>query len=194
MSTNTKILLTNEDFIRSAGNLDDNIQSKFLLPAIRETQEIDLQSIIGQNLYESLLNKISEDEIDEPQNQYYKELLDRAQYFILYSVLSKIVIISTFKINNIGAYTTNDENAYNVGKDAFELQDYYQKKADWYARRIQEYIMDNINAFQELNKSTYFKINKNLYSSASSSIYLGGARGKVCKGGIGGIKARCHYK
>lgn len=178
----TKVLLTNEDFIRKAGNLDDNIQSKFLLPAIRETQEIDFQTIVGTNLYNALIEKVDEEEINNPENEYYKELLEQAQYFILYGVMSKIVIVSTYKINNTGAYTTNDENVTNVGKDAFHLQDYYQKKADWYARRMQEFILENINAFPELNKSTYFKINKNLYSSASCPIYLGGARGKVGKG------------
>lgn len=176
----TKTLLTNEDFIRQAGNLDDNIQSKFLLPAIRETQEIDLQSIIGENLYDALISKVNDSTINNDENQYYKSLIDKAQYFILYSVMSKIVIISTIKLNNIGAYTTNDENAYNVGtKDAFKIQDYYQKKADWYAKRLQEFILDNYKQYPELNKATYYKIQKNLYSAASSSIYLGGARGKI---------------
>lgn len=176
----TKTLLTNESFIRQAGNLDDNIQSKFLLPAIRETQEIDFQSLIGENLYDSLIEKVEDNSINNDENKYYKELIDKSQYYFLYNVISKIIIISNFKLNNIGAYTTNDENAYSVNaNDAFTLQEYYTKKVDWYGRRIQEFVLDNYKHFPELTKASYHKIQKNLYSAASSPIYLGGARGKV---------------
>ena len=93
-----KTLLTNEQFIREAGNLSDNIQSKFLLPAIRETQEIDLQGVLGTTLYQTLIDKVEQGTISGK----YKELLDRAQYFILYSVITKLIYIANFKIDNLG--------------------------------------------------------------------------------------------
>ena len=170
-----KTLLTNEQFIREAGNLSDNIQPKFLLPAIRETQEIDLQGVLGTTLYQTLIDKVEQGTISGK----YKELLDRAQYFILYSVITKLIYIANFKIDNLGAYQTNDENAYSLSfKDIISLADYYTNKADYYKLDLQRYLAGNYNEFPELTKGDCSRIHSNLYSAATSGIYLGGARGK----------------
>ena len=74
-----QILLTNEDFVRSITLIDNNVQSKFLLSAIREAQEVGLQEIIGTSMMNKLKSLVDDGSINEENNIYYKSLLDEAQ-------------------------------------------------------------------------------------------------------------------
>ena len=47
----TNILLISEDYIKTNSNLNDNVWGDYLLPAIREAEDIGLQSILGSCLY-----------------------------------------------------------------------------------------------------------------------------------------------
>ena len=172
-----KVLLTSEDFIRTAGNVSDNLQSKFLLPAIRETQEIDLQEVIGTTMLRKLCELVENNQINSKED--YLKLLDKIQYFMLYSVMTKICVIANFKIDNLGVYTTNDDNATSITlKDVFSVQDYYNHKADYYKKLLQMHILDNYRKLPEIGENKCYEIHATLYSAASSNMFLGGARGK----------------
>ena len=80
-----QILLTNEDFVRSITLIDNNVQSKFLLSAIREAQEVGLQEIIGTSMMNKLKSLVDDGSINEENNIYYKSLLDEAQLYIAYN-------------------------------------------------------------------------------------------------------------
>ena len=82
-----QILLTNEDFVRSITLIDNNVQSKFLLSAIREAQEVGLQEIIGTSMMNKLKSLVDDGSINEEYNIYYKSLLDEAQLYIAYTTL-----------------------------------------------------------------------------------------------------------
>ena len=55
---------------------------------------------------------------------------------------------------------------------------HYINQADFYAKRLQEYLLRNSGAFPELDCCSCHNIRKNLYSAASCGIWLGGPRGK----------------
>lgn len=179
-----KIFLTSAAYIKEVTNISDNVNDKVMYAAIREAQDINLRGILGDCLLNKLKQLVSDDTIKEDENFWYADLLDEAQYFLAYSVITKICFITTFKIDNIGLSKTTDERVESLStEDALLIQDHYQKKADYYAMLLQKYILRNKEHFPELSACDCNNIHANLYSAASGGIFLGGARGKIknCK-------------
>lgn len=177
------ILLISEDYIKSESNLDNNVSGKYLQSAIKLAQDIALQSTIGTKLLESLQKKCmdTEDNIDNEENIKYKELLDYyIQPFLLYQVLSDIIIPITYKLSNFGVMRTDDEKDIVAEPSQVNLlKKYYQDKADFFKNRLQDWVITYYNDFPELYSYKPLKdLYPNLYSSSSCTIWLGGARGK----------------
>lgn len=69
------VLLISEEYVKTNSGIDDNVYGKFLLPAIREAQEMGLQTIIGGNLYDAIMSKVADGTIADDFD--YKYLLDK---------------------------------------------------------------------------------------------------------------------
>ena len=172
------VYLISEDFVKSTTNISDNVQGKFLGPAIRETQQIDLQGVIGTAMLNKLCDLVSAGTINDTENEAYKELLDNCQYFMAYSVVAKLVVISAVKIDNMGPNKTSDDKIETLSlDDTFRMEDYYIQKSDWYKGRLQAYILANRTALPEISETKCRDIHANLYSAASGGLWLGGVRG-----------------
>lgn len=180
----SKVLLTSEDYIKTNSNLNDNVWGDYLLPAIRSAQEIGLQQILGSCLYNTLVGKVDDGSIAETENVAYKTLLDDyIQDYMMYQVITDLIPIIGVKLANIGVVISNDEHVQNLTEaERNNLKQYYQYKADWYCRRLQEFILENKNAFKELDECQCSKIKANLDSAASTGLFLGGFRGRKIMG------------
>ena len=178
-----KILLTSSTFVRTQTNVSDNLSDKYLMPAIREAQDIYFREIVGTSLLNKLCELVESGDIDEDANAVYKDLVDTAQYYLAYQTASLLVVNTTYKINNIGLNTTTDENVQIPStSDVFKLKDYYQFKADHYCLLLQHFLINNEKHLKELDNCTCANIKAHLYSSASSNLNLGGRRGKIIDG------------
>ena len=51
--------ITSADFVKAATDISDNIAGKYLIPAIREAQEIYLRPIIGGRLLDALKDVVA---------------------------------------------------------------------------------------------------------------------------------------
>lgn len=170
------VLLISEDYVKTNSGLDDNVYGKFLMPAIKEAQEMGLQTIIGGNLYNSILGKVGDGSIQDDFD--YKYLLDKhIQPYLLYKTIVDLLPIIGTKIANIGTVVTNDEHVVNLSKNERDnLGTYYQYRADFYCRRMQEYLYKNSMLYPELDDCDCDRIKANLTSAASCPIWLGGMR------------------
>ena len=176
------ILFTNADFIRSVTIVSDNLQDKYILSSIREAQDIEFQQVIGTRLYNKLKMMVEDESILFDFNVHYRELLDKAQYFIAYQTLANLTVNSTYKINNIGLNTISDDNVSTPSlTDTFKLAKYYVDKADHYKMMLQNWLLKNKSYFPELLKSDISELSANVHSAASCNVFLGGARGKVSR-------------
>lgn len=176
----SKVLLTSEDYIKTNSNLNDNVWGDYLLPAIRSAQEIGLQQILGSCLYNTLVGMVDDGSIVETENVAYKTLLDDyIQDYMMYQVITDLIPIIGVKLANIGVVISNDEHVQNLTEtERNNLKQYYQYKADWYCRRLQEFLLQNKEAFAELDACTCDRLKSNLDSAASTGLWLGGYRGK----------------
>lgn len=182
------VLLTNSTYIKSITNISDNVADKYLFPTINESQEIDLKNVIGERLLNKLKDMVQDQSINDPENEIYKELLTKSQFFLAYSVASKLAVILSYKIDNVGVYHTADENlAYASFGEVQHMEEYYQNKADFFKLEVVNFCLNNRSKLPELTDSQCHSIKSNLYSVESCGIVLGGERGK-------GRKKGCCYK
>lgn len=173
-------LLTSETFVKSVSNISDNVAGKFILPSIREAQEIRLKSILGSCLLSVLKTMGANGELDDPGNEAYKALVDQCQYFLAYSAVVELANKVSYKIGNFGVAKSSDENLTVATQDEIAKQEYYyQSKADFHALELQQWLLDNRASFPELDECQCGKIRSNLYSAATCGLWLGGPRGRM---------------
>lgn len=189
------VLLTSERFVKDATSISDNLAGKFLLPAIREAQEDRLRDVLGTCLLEKLKGLVATDPeshtrpIDDAANVNYKELLDRAQYFLAYAAASNACEKTAFKVANAGVVRSTDDH-YQPAQttDVSRERDYYTFKADSCLGVLQRWLLDNRAKFPELDACQCNQIRAHLRSAASSGLWLGGPRGKILPGGGGSCR------
>ena len=180
----TEILLTSENFIKEILNISDNTAGKFILPSIREAQDIALRQVIGSCLLSKLCSLVGDGTIKDPGNEAYSDLVDELQYFLGYSAVVELIPRVSYKIGNFGMAKSNDENLYVAADGEIQRQIYfYQSKADHYCLELQRWILDRRAAFPELSECSCRDMQAHLDNAASCGIFLGGARGRVTSRG-----------
>lgn len=174
-----EILLSSEAFVKSVSSVSDNLAGKYILPSLREAQEIGLKGILGDSLLAKLKDLVKSNGIDLPQCVHYKELIDRCQYYLAYVTIVEVTNKTSFKVGNFGVTKSTDENLQVATQDEIaKMQYYYQTKADACCYDLQNWLIEHKADFPELSECDCRKIQSNLYSAASCGIFLGGARGK----------------
>lgn len=173
-----KILLVSEDFIKTNSALNDNIWGKFLLPAIREAQDINLQTYLGECLYKTILGMVADGSITASTNESYKTLLDDCiQPYLLYQIQANIVPVLNVKMGNIGSVVSKDEYINTLSQGNIDLvQSDFQHKADFYAQRMLDFILNHSVEFG-LDECACNELHAHLNSAASTTIWLGGYQG-----------------
>lgn len=170
------VLLTSEDYIKTMTAIDDNIESKFLLSAIYTAQETNLpKTLFTETLYRSLQEKIFNKTIDEYLNTYYKDLADKVRDFLCYQTIYEIIPLINNKLSNFGVHQNSDEHIVRASKEeAKQTRDYFLGKADYFAKEIQKWLIQNQDRFEELD-GMCLNAEKTV---ASTGLWLGGLRGK----------------
>ena len=175
----TATLLTSADFVRAHTSISDNVDGKYITPAIREAQDIELRSILGDRLLDRLTDLVGSGTIGNPENAAYKDLLSRAQYYLAYLTVSRLIPSVTWKVGNFGLTKTSDENLTPATDAEMDRQvQYWTNQADACAGRLQRWLLSNAAAFPELDACACDTLRANLLSMNSSGLFLGGPRGK----------------
>lgn len=175
----TNVLFISEDFIKTNSGLNDNLFGKSLLPAIREAQDIYLQQIIGETLYKKLIGLVDEGTIGDDENALYKELLDEyIRSYMLYQTIVQVIPVTNVKLSNYGTTLSDDQYLVNLSQgDAELIEKHYSILADFYARRLQEFILNHCEDLK-VDVCTCDGIRANLNSAATTGPFLGGIRGR----------------
>ena len=174
-----EILLSSEAFVKSVTSASDNLSGKYILPALREAQEIGLRGILGDNLLAKLKTLVKEGTLETESGGVYKTLVDHCQYYLAYVTIVEVTNKVSYKIGNFGVTKTQDENLQVATQDEIgKAQYYYQSKADACCLDLQNFLLENRADYPELTDCACHKIESNLRSAATCGIFLGGARGK----------------
>ena len=172
-----KILLVSGNFIKNVTNIDDNMPGKLIEPAIYEAQNEGLRGILGDALVDRLEELVDNGDIDREGYEMYRKLLTKCQYYLTYTVMTNICMLTTVKVSPAGLEQVSDEHMEPLDMDdSFRLQSFYQKKADYLCHQLQNYVLNNKTAYPELRECDCRRMKANLFSSATTGLWLGGVR------------------
>ena len=185
-----EILLSSERFIKSVTNISDNVAGKYILPSLREAQEVTFRGIVGDCLLDKLKLMLVPDPdthtrpIDDTANGAYKLLLDKAQYYLAYQTIVEVCNKVSYKIANFGVAKSSDENLQVAPEEELVSQiAYYQGKADAHCYQLQTWLLEHMTEFPELRDCDCSRLKSNLLSAATCGVWLGGPRGKSLRRG-----------
>ena len=175
-----EILLSSEAFVKSVTSASDNLSGKYILPSLREAQEIGLRGILGDDLLAKLKDLIKNGTLETESDGVYKTLVDHCQYYLAYMTIVEVTNKVSYKIGNFGVTKTSDENLQVASQDEIaKMQYYYQSKADACCLDLQNFLLEHRKDYPELTENSCYKIESNLRSAASCGVFLGGARGRI---------------
>lgn len=175
-----EILLSSEAFVKSVTSASDNLSGKYILPSLREAQEIGLRGILGDDLLAKLKDLCKNGTLETESGGVYKTLVDHCQYYLAYMTIVEVSNKVSYKIGNFGVTKTQNENLQVASQDEIaKMQYYYQSKADACCLDLQNFLLEHRKDYPELTENSCHKIESNLHSAASCGIFLGGARGRI---------------
>ena len=166
----TSVFLISEDILKTETYLCDNVGVEYIHPAIECAQEIYLQQLIGTSLLNDLCVKVRDGQL----NKDDKQLLD--EYIIPYlkfKVLSEVALPITFKYRNSGIVQTNNEYTTNTAmKDAQQLANHYDQRANFFAIRLTDWLCANSTKFPAYRNTTTGDVQPN-GEAFNTNIFLG---------------------
>lgn len=165
-----KVLLISEETLKTYSLVNDNIDGKYLLPAIQSAQDIDLETLIGKALLDKLCSMVENGSITE--NTNYRVLLDDyITPYMVWQVMSNLQIGINYKLSNSGVITNDDERKSRLDyRNNQLLQEQYKHYANSYAIKLKDYLCNNSNIYPEYLQCVNFSHREDV---ELCGIYLG---------------------
>lgn len=145
-----QLIDTNYLFERSL--IDGNTDPKLLNSSIRDAQEIHIQAVLGNSLY----NKIMADAYDSVIDGAYESLLkDWIQPALSHWAVYLVIPYLNFKFTNKSVSELSGQNSAPTELNNIKyLRDDSRNKAEFYTQRIREEIVNNQASYPEYYTST----------------------------------------
>lgn len=139
--------LLSTDYLLRRSMIDDNCDTKLLATFIVVAQDLHIQSILGENLYNSVMDKVAGQTIG---GEYSVLLQNYIMPSHMWHTIYEAIPFLSFKITNksIMQKTSPNDPIANSG-DLNWLRNICKKNASFYDQRIREYIANNPSAFPE---------------------------------------------
>jgi hypothetical protein len=161
----TVLFINRTDLVRNS-ILDGSINTDKFIFFIKIAQEIDVQQIIGTNMYDGLTAAIVAG-IDLPANARWKIILD--DYIVsmlIWYAQSSYIPWGAYQISNGGIFKHNSENSQTVDKTEVDfLVEKARTNAEWYSRRFIDFMSFNQTTYPEYTNN----VNDDLYPSYSAT-------------------------
>ena len=167
------IQIISADYLKKyATYLNDNIDNNLLTLSIIESQDIELQNIMGTNLYESYLYKIENDEIRA--SDLFSALDKHAFKVVLYSSINRSLLKMLIKFNNKNIGIKNSDNTEPIDIQTYNLiKSEIKNDFEYYSQRLIDFLNENGTDFEDFDtEDECDEINPNKKSNYSCGIDL----------------------
>lgn len=145
--TMNNILLISEKTIKENSLVSNNLDGKYIQNAIRTAQDISLQPIIGQKLFERLCEGVANNSLTELETDLVRTYI---QPILINAVMSDLVLQTTYKFRNMGTVQTTDTNLIVPSLSDLEyIRNDYNLKAQFYMNRLSDYLEANCTKFAQ---------------------------------------------
>ena len=160
----TTLFVNRTDLIRNS-IMDGNVDTDKFIQFIKLAQEIDVQQIIGTNMYDGLTAAIPN--IDQPANARWKTVLnDYVVPMLIWYAQASYYPFAAYQVRNGGVFKHRSENADTVSKTEVDfLVEKARTNADWYSRRFIDFMAFNQTTYPEYTNN----VNDDIYPSGSAT-------------------------
>jgi len=166
------VLFISEQTLKDRSLLQDNVDPKLIKPTIKHCQDMFIEPILGTGLFRELQDQITANNV----SVLNAKLLDLYITDCLsWYVASEMVMSLGYKLTNKNVLRKTSENSETSSlNDLFSLMEYYKNKAEWYAQRTTDYLIEFITDYPLYNNpGSGVDIIQPNGTSFQSSIYLG---------------------
>ena len=156
----TALFINRTDLVKNS-IIDGNTDVDKLLPFIKIAQQIDIQNLLGTDLY----NKISADITSGASGgtglsgNYLTLVNTYVQPTLIWFAQMNYIPFAAYSIKNGGVFKGSSETAETVNKNEVDyLVDKAREYANYYSTRLVDYLQFNTDLFPEYNSNTDFDI------------------------------------
>lgn len=139
------VLFIREQFLKDNTVINDNVEFKQLRPVIMAAQDMQIQEAIGSSLFNELKAQVIANNVTALNNTL---ITDYIQPALLYWCMAEAGLVITYKYANKGVVTHNSENQSPSSMNEVNyVSKQYKAKAEWYTKRITEYLLANVDDY-----------------------------------------------
>ena len=163
----TALFISRTDIVKNS-IIDGNVDTDKFIQFIKIAQTIDIQNLLGTDLY----NKISEDITSGAAGgagltgNYLTLVNTYVQPTLIWFAQMNYIPFAAYQIKNGGVFKHSSETAQNVDKNEVDyLVAKAREYANYYSKRLVDYLCFNNNLFPEYNSNT----NEDIYPDTDTS-------------------------
>jgi len=160
----TQLFINRTDLIRNS-IMDGNISTDKFIQFVKIAQEIDVQQIMGTDLYNGLSAAMPN--IDDASNARWKTILD--DYIVpmlIWYAQSNYYPFAAYQVKQGGVFKHTSENSISVDKNEVDfLVEKARTNAEWYSRRFIDFMSFNQATYPEYTSNS----NDDIYPSYDST-------------------------
>ena len=149
------LFITLQDLKRKS-IISGNVDGDKLIQFVEVAQDTHIQNYLGGKLYDKLQDLIISGDIDLVGNAKYKTLLDTyIKPMLVWYTQAAYLPFAAFQISNGGVFKHRSENSdVASSEDIKDMTNRVNQTADFYTRRIQDFMGYNSQDYPEYNQST----------------------------------------
>jgi len=160
----TQLFINRTDLVRNS-IMDGNISTDKFIQFVKIAQEIDVQQIMGTDLYNGLSAAMPN--IEDSSNVRWKTILD--DYIVpmlIWYAQSNYYPFAAYQVKQGGVFKHTSENSISVDKNEVDfLVEKARTNAEWYSRRFIDFMSFNQATYPEYTSNT----NDDIYPSYDST-------------------------
>ena len=157
----TALFISRTDLVKNT-ILDGNVDTDKFIQFIKIAQEIHIRNYLGSKLYDYISARIIAGNLA---GAYLTLVNEYVQDMLIHYAMVDYLPFAAYQIKNGGVFKHTSENAINVDKNEVDyLVGKEREFAEYYTRRMIEYVTYNISSFPEYNTNT----NEDVYPDKDS--------------------------
>lgn len=171
-------LLISETFLKENSPIDENTDMKLINPTIWRCQIQYIQNVLGTALYDAILTKIQADTLAGDYLTLVDDYCaDALQYWVMYEV--QIPLLVKFRDKSVSKKNSTNSTPIDT-KMLSRVENRYKDKAEYFTKRISDYLCTNSALFPEYNTENELDEVRPHAGVASTSLFLG-ATSNICR-------------
>jgi hypothetical protein len=141
------ILFISPQLIKERSNISDNIDDKQIVHAIKISQDMYLEPVLGTTFYQGLQTRIDTGLQTNDEDTLIKDFIHD---MLINQTLAELAVSNSMKFWNKGLLQkTSDNSLVPSLPDLQAVAEYYRNRAEWYSQRLINYLRENENTYPE---------------------------------------------